>query len=52
MQRGGEEIMRPFEDPRRRVGFDSYRLSRTQRDRAEPEAQRMKEFFDGLYSGK
>ena len=52
MQGGGEETMRLLEDPRRRARPDSYRLSRTQRGRAELEAQRMKEFFDGLYSGK
>ena len=47
-----EEIMRLLEDLRRLVAFDSYHLSRTQQDRAELEIQRMKEFFDGLYSGK
>lgn len=47
-----EEIMRLLEDLRRLVAFDSYHLSRMQQDRAELEVQRMKEFFDGLYSGK
>lgn len=52
MQRGREEIMRLLEDLRRWVRFDSYYLSRTQQDRAELEVQKMKEFFDGLYSEK
>ena len=52
MQGRREEIMRLLEDLRRLVAFDSYYLNRTQQGRAELEVQRMKEFFDGLYSGK